>query len=102
MIGSEKIPGCDRVAIRPPRVMSQMESVCFFVWRDFPSLGDSGDGMEIMRILGDESLQESREDVKRTHPVHDVRIKVLHFFAISFVEDLETIPLIDRGLRAAA
>jgi hypothetical protein len=68
--------------------MSEMENVCFFIQRDFPSLSDSGDGMEIMRILGYKSLEKSGEDVKRTHAVHDVRVEVLHFLAISFMEDL--------------
>ena len=73
----------------------------FFVRRDFPSLGDSGDGMEIVRILGHESLEQRGEDVKRTH-VDDVGIEVLHLFAVSLVKDLETRALIDRGLRTMA
>jgi hypothetical protein len=31
-----------------------------------------------------------------------MRIEVLHLFAVPLVEDLKTIPLINRGLRATA
>ncbi len=102
LIGVDKVPGGDWIAVGPPRLASQMERVGFFVRGDFPPLRHSRDGMKIVRILADESLQQRGEDIERADAIDDVRIKVLHFLAVPLVKDLKAVPFFDGRLRALA
>ena len=90
----------DRIAVGPLRVMPEMKRVNLFVWRNFPSLGYAGDRMQIVRVLGNETLQEGRDDVERTDAIYDLWIQVLHFLAVALVQNLETVAFLDVGFSA--
>jgi hypothetical protein len=79
-----------------------MKRIGFFVGGNFPAFGHARDRMKIVRILADKSLEQRGDDVERADAIHEVRIKVLHLFPISFVKNLKPIPFLDRGLNSPA
>ena len=100
MIRFGKVLRDDRVTIRPLCVMPEMKCINLFVRRNVPALGYTGDGMQIVRIFGNETLQERGNDVERTNAVHDLRIEVLNFLAVALVQNLEPVPSFDVGFDA--
>ena len=48
-----------------------------------------------MRILGDEALEERADNGEGAHAINEVRIKVLHFGPIPFVQDLKAVAFIN-------
>jgi hypothetical protein len=100
MIGFGKVLRDDRVAIGPLCVMPEMKRLILFVGRNVPALGYTGDGMQIVRIFGNETLQERGNDVERADTVYDLRIEILDFLAVALVQNLEPVPSFDVGFGA--
>ena len=97
MIGFGKVLRDDRVAIGPLCVMPEMKRINLFVRRNVPALGYTGDGMQIVRIFGNETLQERGNDVERADTVYDLRIEILDFLAVALVQNLEPVASFDVG-----
>ena len=58
-----------------------MKCVAKLIERNFPTLGHSGHGMQIVRIFGDEPFEERGEDIELRQAGDDVRIKLGHIGA---------------------
>src|SRR5713101_7230028 len=58
--------------------------------------------MKIVWIFGDEAFEQRGNDVERANAVYDVRIEVLHFLAIAFVQNLQAIAVFDVRFRLVA
>ena len=54
--------------------------------------------MQIMGILGNEAFQQRGNDVERTDAVYDLRVEILNFLAVAFVQNLEPVAFFDVGL----
>jgi len=92
----------DRLAIGPLCVMPQVKRVNLFVRQNIPALRHTGDRMQIVRVLGNETFQQRGNDVERANAVHDLWIEILHFLTVSFVQNLQPIAFFDVGLSAMA
>ena len=51
--------------------------------------------MEVVRVFGDEAFEERADNGEGAHAVDEVRIKVLHFRPVPFVQDLKAVALIN-------
>ena len=58
--------------------------------------------MQIVGILADQSFEQRGDDVKRADAIDEMRIEILNFFAVSFVENLKPVPFFDGGLNSPA
>jgi hypothetical protein len=58
--------------------------------------------MKIVRIFGDETFEERRDDVVFADAVNELRVEILHLLAVAFVQDMFTIAFLDVRFRAVA
>ena len=58
--------------------------------------------MKIVRIFGDETFQECRDDVVFADTVNELRVEILHLLAVAFVQDLFAIAFLDVALGTMA
>src|SRR4051812_25509330 len=72
-----------------------MKRVDLAVGRDIPGRREAGDRMQVLRILGGESLEEGHGELVLGDPGDRLRIEVLRLGAVAAAEDL-------RRLRAGA
>ena len=56
--------------------------------------------MQIVWIFRDETFEQGGDDVERRDAVDDVRIEILHFRAVAFVQNLEARSFFDVRLSA--
>ena len=56
--------------------------------------------MQVMWVLRDESFKQSGDDIVFADAVDDLRVEVLHFLPVSFMQDLLAIALFDVAFGA--
>ena len=82
-VGLDEIARGDGVAVAPLGVVAQVEGVGPAVGRNVPAFRDAGDGVEIVRVLGDEALEQRVEDVAVGLGDVGLRVEVLRFRAVA-------------------
>ena len=75
-LGFDEIARGDGVAVAPAGVVAQVKGVHLAVGRDVPRCGDTRDGVQVLGVLRDESLEERVEDVAFRFADDRLRVEV--------------------------
>jgi len=75
LVAEEEVRRGDGVAVRPLGRFAQAEGPGLAVRRHRPALGDARDGVQVLRIVIDESLEEGAHDVAFAEPGDRLRVE---------------------------